>query len=505
LLEKVLKREDVNYTFLLHSREEFSVMYGQQMAVRVEESPNIAFAGGPILRESLSIYKLSARKLAGPVEAAPPEKPFLLFVIGGGGDAAGCSDTEKILHIVNEAAVYFATKQQLRILFIGGPYFKYQEKVDKKYVDYIPYLTNLYEFVTQAAVVIARPGFNLTREIFDKAMAVVLLKTYQYEEASEANLKLMQSRHCTAVAQLEVKDVITKISALLDIPKEPIPKPLWQDGTTTLLQHIEGPHATEYVLNQMRQEVLKIRQSLRFMIRIDDVVEENDSLIWLLTTLAERNFRASLEIVPYLNKINESFLDRFDPEGVLFEVSQHGVTHILPEGVDGDKKEELGFDKDFPSQDIIQRIEHGRTMLQQHFSRRFHGGFSPPFDGMPHWLSSVWYELGGRYISVIWCQPRRSEIPLIRVSTDIWDWNANRLRSMSVICSDLVSNFYRRGEAGLVFHPIHFKEYETQESMVQLLDVLKECGLKSVWISELAQKQSLKIIYAKNRRYADME
>ena len=64
-----------------------------------------------------------------------------------------------------------------------------------------------------------------------------------------------------------------------------------------------------------------------FALRIDDVVEMDDSLKALLDQCSRSHVPASLEVIPYLTSLSDDDIAPFDPAS-LFEVSQHGYAHV---------------------------------------------------------------------------------------------------------------------------------------------------------------------------------
>ena len=107
-----------------------------------------------------------------------------------------------------------------------------------------------------------------------------------------------------------------------------------------------------------------------FVIRIDDGVCKEPALCWLLALLASRGQRASLEVVPYLMDFDESFLDRFDPSGSLFEVSQHGYAHV-PRATESGRRCEFYPESEAPTAEELNLLARGKQLIER--------AFPPPF------------------------------------------------------------------------------------------------------------------------------
>ena len=116
-------------------------------------------------------------------------------------------------------------------------------------------------------------------------------------------------------------------------------------------------------------------------------------LILTLELCAARGLSVSLEVVPYLCRLDEGVLREHLAGAVPFEVSQHGYAHLPRRLADGRKSD---F---FSDQDFAADLEKGLAVLQRLFPTTFRRGFSAPYDTFPPGLGSCWQRLGGRYVS----------------------------------------------------------------------------------------------------------
>jgi hypothetical protein len=477
LLAGILERKDVDKTIFLHSEKDFQTIYGSQVYQIVNETGVVEFAGGPVYPKPVPSQPKETVKV--------PTGPFILFIIGGGGEHYGKHDTEMIARVVNHTAQQLSENQNLETIFIGGPNFKHYNLIDHKYVQCVTFASNIIELMKLARATVLRPGFNLTREAYDSARAIVALQTYQYQEATRQHLSLLMNHPAFKVAALDGDSVYQTITLLLSQGNDLKPPSLWQDGLPAIINLLTQDHVNEKPLTYALEQLNSMPCEKRLIIRVDDAAALDEPLDWLLTKLSERNLCASLEIIPYHTNIRESHLKAYDPSQQFFEVSQHGYSHlsIQPPGI---PPGEFPYDIDkYPyADDIIEHIREGRNILVKNFPKTFAGGFSAPYDACPTWLPTLWAELGGKFISTIFTRLLRSPIPVVQVTTDIWNWNKDRLKSHANIFTSLVSQFARRGQAGLVIHHKKLTEPGDRSDIETLLDTMMDAGITSIKLSD---------------------
>jgi hypothetical protein len=216
----------------------------------------------------------------------------------------------------------------------------------------------------------------------------------------------------------------------------------------------------------------------RLAIRVDDVTEASDELLAICELCADRRLRASLEVIPYLCRIDEQALGRVTPHGFEFEVSQHGYAH-LPRRCDGRKAEFVA------ATGWRDALTCGSRRLLERFPKTFTFGFSAPYDFYPPGLTRLWADIGGRYVSVIWAAVEEA-VPAVRLTDDPWDWARNAPRPNAAVVANVERSFARAGSAGLVLHPQPLSVRGERERLGDILDAILEGSCESSLISELA-------------------
>jgi hypothetical protein len=209
------------------------------------------------------------------------------------------------------------------------------------------------------------------------------------------------------------------------------------------------------------------------MIRMDDVVDWGPELEWIIEECTRRQMPLSLEVIPYLSNLTDDTLDIVSAG--MIEVSQHGFAHLPQIDTDPDTGEFMG-ESNPPEQWVSRALEQGYMKLQKNFPKRFHGGFSPPYDGLPNWLPDLWKSLGGCYISVSRVRGC-SSLPLLRMGVDLWNWTTNGPRPIQSVMEHTVSEIRKQGYAGIVGHPQLLANKRERDCFVQLLDFLAEANV----------------------------
>jgi peptidoglycan/xylan/chitin deacetylase (PgdA/CDA1 family) len=227
------------------------------------------------------------------------------------------------------------------------------------------------------------------------------------------------------------------------------------------------------------------KRRIPFVIRIDDVVCKEPALSWLLDALAARGLRASLEVVPYLMEFDEGFLDRFDPRGKLFEVSQHGYAHV-PRTAESGRRCEFSPESAAPTAEELDVIARGKRLIERAFPRRFTGGFSPPYDALPSWLPAMWHSLDGKFVSCLFTNSMPdAPLPVRRAGVDVWDWKVDRALSPDRMKRKLTVQFAVDGHAGIVLHPRCLRRRSDKLHLLSLLNQAEE-GTATVSLKDLA-------------------
>jgi predicted glycosyltransferase len=475
LLAALLADREMDQTFLLHSTKDFEELYGLQLRRLVEASDHVCLAGGPILDQTPVVSNLRARIPAG---------EFILFVLGGGGEHEGIHDTETIAGLVSDLAHYLRQEHEIETVFIHGPYFPHRDLIPSGATTMYSIVANLHDLIRKARITIFRPGFNLSREVYGAAPAYIALDTYQSEEATKPHLRFLAARKGGSVSSLQLQDLIARVESLLaKRPVTPEGTP-WRNSAPALARRLAAEDRGFW--RRATTVFSRLAHKGCVLVRIDDVVGADPQLEWLLGALAERRIPASLETIPFLDATSPSWLEGFDPDASLFEISQHGFCHVNVQDV-GEHYGEYAHPTSARLQESLRRLYEGKRILQDRHGRRFRGGFSPPFDNLPQWLPKAWQMMGGRYLSMGMNVPASCTLPYVVLEADIWSWDDDRPRSLPAILGDLYASITQRGHGGLVFHP-RIIPADVRPTLLALFDFLGEMNVPFGRISETAAR-----------------
>ena len=356
---------------------------------------------GPVYRTASEdeIREVRARyDLGGDQEAC-------VFTMGGGGvhvlDSKG-QDIIRFLRLASQVAdVVQTVRPRVRLLFVRGPYFPARIPIPSRFEivrdeEQMPALLK----IAKGAVI--RAGFNTTWECLSAETPFLPLIGTTYAEPVDERVNRLTSLGLVppniesfwfddkwrAEYRRTAKSIVAKHSGM---PEASELRRLIIGRRTTRVTPKSKPRA-------IRPSSAK--REIPLVIRIDDVVCEEPTLCWLLDLLAARGLRASLEVVPYLMQFDQVFLDRFDPSGALFEVSQHGYAHV-PRTTDSGRRCEFSPESVASTPEELHMIASGKQKLETTFPKRFAGGFFAPFDAMPPWLPAAWHSLGGAFVSCL--------------------------------------------------------------------------------------------------------
>jgi len=226
------------------------------------------------------------------------------------------------------------------------------------------------------------------------------------------------------------------------------------------------------------------------VIRIDDVTQVDYRLQQVLNACNTRRLPSSLEIIPFLSTLTDKLLDDWDPYS-LHEVAQHGYAHIPQVGLDGTVGEFIAELEPLDKY-IKANLEAGFNNMKLLHPKRFYGGYSPPYDGLPGWLPSLWKEIGGIYLSIV--SPRADlSLPSLITSVDVWHWKHNCFRPRDAILHDVYRSIHQTGYAGLVLHAQPLVDSDEFDSLIKLLDDLLDLGFVGQTSRENVKRLSIKV------------
>jgi hypothetical protein len=430
------------------------------------------------IREVRARYNLSAGE------------ELCVFTMGGGAvkvqDLKG-QDVVRFLRLALQVAdAVQPAGSRVRLLFVRGPYFPARIPLPPRF-EVVEVEEQMPALLKLAKAAVIRAGFNTTWECIAAGTPFIPLIGTTFEEP--------------------VSDRVNRLAALGLLP--PNIESLWFNDQwraeyrriagSIVATHSGAPEPRELqrlILDRPRVRVRpkprpagipgsSAKQGVPFVIRIDDVVSEEPAFCWLLGVLAARGLRASLEVVPYLVEFDETLLDRFDPSGTLFEVSQHGYAHVQ-RNPDAGRRYEFSPENVEPTTHELELIARGKQQLEKAFPKRFSGGFSPPYDALPPWLPASWHRLGGTFVSCLHTNFVPGEpLPVRRAGVDVWDWAVDRALDCDITRRKLVLQFALNGHTGIVLHPRCLRNRSDKLSLLRLLDLVRE-GTTTVSLRDLA-------------------
>lgn len=295
--------------------------------------------------------------------------------------------------------------------------------------------------------------------------------------------------HNATVAEI-IREVKASAAPISLCPRS-IPRVTQAAKVSACLIGADAPRARDIEsggLSRARESLSGLRTAKLLAIRVDQVIELDERMDWLLRLLARLRLCAALEVVPYLCRIAEPDLLKYDDSAALFEVSQHGYAQ-LPMTFGNDRTGEFSCESDEPTYLEIDNLREGFEKLSRLFPHRFNRGLSPPFDSIPDWLPQVWKDLNGRFISSITSRPRGSTLPVVRLYTDFWNGSTDRPRPAKAVLSETFSQFVRHGYAGLIIRPQQLSDLPARQSLERILETLVKAGAISCPLSALAIRQ----------------
>jgi hypothetical protein len=462
------------------------------------------------------VYRAAGRRAIAEVRKRyswSPSRRICVFSLGGGGEHDGADDARTFFEEAEAIARRIRScDAQAQLVFVRGPLFGDHHPVSSVFQDVAvePLMPALFAIADMACI---RPGFNSTWECISGGTPIVPISGTSYKEPVDERLQKLEEfgllekdiesgwmegkarndyvqRHAELVCRwpgnaigdmgADLKGSLgTKISRPISLPAA--------NGTVNTLRELCG--------------AMTIKK--QFFLRVDDVLEMDDELKGMLELLKKREVRASLEVIPYLCTFDSSDLARLGLERELFEIGQHGYCH-LQRGSLSAGKSEFDLERETPSESELSDLLSGVGFLRKAFRSYFKGGFSPPFDGVPHWLGEAWEQVGGQFVSIMRNLPGRGRIPQVVASVELWDWGAARRRAEESIWRDVHSSVVRIGHAGLVLHKQHFRSREHLKWLDFILSELFAAGFKSVFISDLAVRQADNIRTWEGRAYSSL-
>jgi hypothetical protein len=513
-IRRVLLVRPAAFEHLTMLNEEFGTIYSLFVLCDFPESPTWPYSP----EETARILKWPSWHIVGPIYRTASqadiaevqrryriddEERVCIFTMGGGGrHVPGDTDAERFMHLsVGIAERLRNRRHSSRLIFVKGPYFPPEVKIDPMFevVAQEPLMPAL---LASAHGVVVRAGFNTPWECISAGTPFLPFIGTTVNEPVAARLRGMRALGLLAdhIDQLWYDDAWRETfrQSCRRIVSTCSGKPNARLLQKLIVQSAEG--ASVIAVSSGRSEqpvpvsetvprgVLDSRFAMPFVIRIDDVASSEPALEWLLQQLSIRGLRASLGVIPYFLDFDASFLDSFDPAGMLFKVSQQGYAQVArPRS--GYAGREFLLDSTRPFRDEVTEIDWGRNHLQQAFSARWDGGFSAPFDAMPSELQTWWRDCGGTFVTGI-TEKRGAEAPLpvVHASALVWDSDNNWMHSRRWISRRLAQQAIRHGYAGIAIRLRCLRHPILQARLIEVLDFLENRGIATASLSEIASR-----------------
>jgi hypothetical protein len=447
---------------------------------------------GPVFRkvEAEEIAEVRARL------ALNPGIRVCVFTMGGGGEQASGDALRFVAAAVRIAEQLRSNDPNCRLIFIRGPYFpqgiNIPDLFEQRHEE-----PNMPALLQLAKAAVIRPGFNTTWECIQGRTPFFPVLSTAF---AEPILRRIARMRCLGLIVPEIMTAWTDggcrerfeqacdkaLARCSGGPSEAILATI-SEPTLVVSPMVSAPSRHDIPENLIR-DIRTFKRGKNLLIRVDDVANLNRALSWLLDLFKDLNLHASLEVIPYLSSLRASdlFIDR---RNGLFEVAQHGYSH-LPRFTHDQNKSEFSVRSNSPPEAEVIELKTGIQMMQGRFGDYFTGGWSAPFDSVPDWLGPLWRDLGGRFVSVISARPRRVPIPVVRVATDLCRWRATTRRTAGEILQQIAYSFATQGYAGLVIRPGWLDVQHNPDCLAYVLQILMECGVSSIGASRWAHFQS---------------
>ena len=488
-IRRVLLVRPTSFEYLVRLNETYRERYSVFLLCDSPESPTWPYdeaqtrqlTGWKKWRIIGPLYRTASEAVVRQVRARyklDGDRDICVFSMGGGGthshDQQG-QDYIRFLRLALQVAdVIEASGSHPRLLFVKGPYFQRRFPIPPRF-EVVAEEGQMPALLQIARGAVIRAGFNTAWECIAAGTPFLTLVGTTYAEPVLERVNRMKS---LGLVPPDIESFWCKEDWRADfsrIAKRVVAKHSGVPEPRKLRQLILGRQEARWVSPSkppaIRQSTAKAEIPL--VIRIDDVMHEERALCWLLDLLAARRFRASLEVVPYLLQFDDAFLKRFDPSGSLFEVSQHGYSH-MPRTTPNGRRCEFLPGSIAATTEEVEGIARGKQQLEAVFPNRFTGGFSPPFDAMPPWLPATWHSLGGNFVSCIYMNKMSgTPLPVRRAGVDVWDWTADRALGQQRAMYRLKLQYAVDGYTGVVLHPHCLRRRSDRLLLRSLLDSLQ--------------------------------
>lgn len=387
-----------------------------------------------------------------------PGDHVVVFSLGGGGEQHGSNDR---LHFISEAETIAKSYRNLhsdaRFLFVCGPLFPQSQSIPTLFerIQEEPELPSLFANATGAVI---RFGYNSLWECIAAGTPFLPVLGVGYMEPFDLRLDAMRRfglpvpRTVEELADDDLRDSFKSNCALVTarFPGSP------SKGFIEILSAVAPTEMRDTIDNsdlgfpsqRIKHEryVVGSHNAQCLCVRVDGVTHIDVGLYWFMDLLRDLDIYASLEIIPYVSRLQRKHIERLDSDGRC-EVSMHGFCGITQNIRACDSAEftecsggELNIQK--------ARLKLGFRLMRYIYRERFQGGLSFPVLTIPEWIPSFWSTIGGRHVSrqADFSSSLTSEFISI-VCTQV----EKSFRPVAEVLDEMEILFERDGCAGLMF------------------------------------------------------
>jgi hypothetical protein len=437
------------------------------------------FAVGPVYRESSREASARVRET---YSIAPNRKVYVFSMGGGGAQPTARGEHEFFCERASALAEAIrSTDPSSRFLFVRGGLFPKEIRLPSLFED-ISVEPNMPGLIAEASGAVIRPTYNAIWECIRGATPFLPIVGTTFREPVAERLDRLTKHGLIAKSVAHWQDAAWLESfrsrcALL--------AQRWSLESAAgnvyrlAIPAVRNRH-TNLAFDFRTTSIPEPASGFPLAIRIDAVAEINEDLLRALELCASRGLKVSLEVIPYLCRMDEAMLRAATSDRVAFEVAQHGFAR-LPRHTGSDRRAEF-----IDPRKSEEELRLGIGIMRQHFPTAFHGGFSAPFDVTPEFLPELWSRVGGTYMSSREA-PGKSAVPVVSLTLDPWKWRARSPFGSYATLASARRAISDRGYAGLVIHARRLRSHREAKRLTALIDRLLRTGGRSAFVSEIAR------------------
>lgn len=492
-IAKFLIIRPTTFAYLLYLKEKFQHYYRAFLIADHPDSPTwpynaeeteqiVSWKGfvctGPVYRKPAAGGMASIKRKYGWKAGVP----IFVFSMGGGGIQAGADDTGIFLQKAKEVSRGILRKyDNARLLFVKGPLYP-PEAPEPEGFELIGVEEDMPALFSIATAAIIRPGFNSIWECIHTQTPFYYIEGTTYSEPIAEKMKNLAGMKLTANERIldpDYRQCFKETSAQITAR--------WPGDANGIIEMVRSkpadpeqllPSCPQWPVAAGDREAFREKAALlarkRFFIRVDDVVAATDELDFILSLLSGYSLPVSIEVIPYLSTLREADIGRYDPDGNMLSVGQHGFSHVIHSANGPGIRSEFDFSED-DGQTQLTTLLTGKRQLEKTFPHRYKHGFSAPFDSIPGWLPDLLEQNGWKYL-ILNQAVCHTVMTVIKARVDVWDWKQSRMKSASTLFDAIIRQSHEDGYAGLILHPLHFKCPDNRQMLQFLVAAVARAG-----------------------------